>query len=187
MLRDLTIAELERKVGREIYVSEWTSVSQHEINEFGRVSRDPDRHHIDPEFARTHGPFGTTVLFGFQILSLLSFLSHPLRFKHGAGSVGYDLNYGLNRVRFVTPIPVNARFRNHVILKKIEQRKSGDYLITTLNTIELEGAARPALVAEWLGLLSRHAGKAPVRSAQELSPAPAPAPQRARKRTPDHP
>jgi acyl dehydratase len=183
MLRDLTIADLERKVGKEIYVSDWTSVSQHEINEFGRVTRDPDPIHIDPEFARTNGPFGTTVLFGFQILSLLSFLSHPLRFQHGDGRVGYDLNYGLNRVRFVTPIPVNVRFRNHVTLKKIEQRKSGDYLITTLNTVELEGAARPALVAEWLGLLSRDAGKAPARSALEVSPAPAA--QRARKRAPD--
>lgn len=183
MLRDLTVADLERKVGKEIYVSDWTSVSQHEVNEFGRVTRDPDPIHIDPEFARTNGPFGTTVLFGFQILSLLSFLSRPLRFQHGAGKVGYDLNYGLNRVRFVTPIPVNARFRNHVILKKIEQRKSGDYLITTLNTVELEGASRPALVAEWLGLLSRHAGAAPARSAPDASPAPIGL--RARKRTPD--
>jgi acyl dehydratase len=183
MLRDFTIAALARNVGKEIYVSEWTSVSQQEVNEFARVTRDPDPNHIDPDFARTNGPFGTTVLFGFQILSLLSFLCHPLRFKHGAGKVGYDLNYGLNRVRFVTPIPVNARFRNHVILKKIEQRKNGDYLITTLNTIELEGSERPALVAEWLGLLSRHAGSGLPRSA--LDDSPATAALRARKRALD--
>jgi acyl dehydratase len=149
------IESLSTQVGKEIYVSEWTSVSQAEINEFGRVTRDPDPIHIDPEFARTEGPFGTTVLFGFQILSMLSYLCRPLRFQHGRGAVGYDLNYGLNRVRFVRPIPVAKRFRNRVVLKKIERRKNGDFLITTTNTIELEDGERPALVAEWLGLVSR--------------------------------
>lgn len=149
------VEALISQVGKEIYVSEWTSVSQVEINEFGRVTRDPDPIHIDPEFARTAGPFGTTVLFGFQILSMLSYLCRPLRFQHGTRAVGYDLNYGLNRVRFVTPIPVNARFRNRVVLKRIERRKNRDFLITTTNTIELEDGERPALVAEWLGLVSR--------------------------------
>lgn len=151
------IETLRRHIGSEIYVSEWTSVSQSEIDEFARVTRDSDPMHVDPEFARTHGPFGTTVLFGFQILSMLSYLCRPLRFKHGTGAVGYDLNYGFNKVRFVAPIPVNARFRNHVVLKEIEQRKEGDYLLTTLNTIEVEGGGRPALVAEWIGLASRQA------------------------------
>jgi len=154
------IETLTSRVGEEIYVSEWTSVSQAETNEFGRVTRDPDPIHVDPEFARTEGPFGTTVLFGFQILSMLSYLCRPLRFQHGTGAVGYDLNYGLNRVRFVRPIPVGARFRNRVVLKKIEQRKNGDFLITTTNTIELEDGERPALVAEWLGLVSRQQGSA---------------------------
>src|SRR5579863_6630417 len=104
MLRDFTIRELERNIGKEIYVSEWTSVSQSEINEFARVTRDLDPNHVDPEFARTNGPFGTPVLFGVQLLALLSSLCRPLRFQHGAGKVGYELNYGLNRVRFVTPV-----------------------------------------------------------------------------------
>jgi acyl dehydratase len=155
MQTEFDVEELKRRIGDEIYVSEWTSVSQDEINDFGKATRDPDPMHVDPEFARSTGPFGTTVLFGFQILSLLSYLCRPLRFQYGTGTVGYDLNYGLNRVRFITPIPVNARFRNHVVLKKIEQRTNGDYVLTTVNTIELENAARPALVAEWLGLVSR--------------------------------
>jgi acyl dehydratase len=155
MQTEFEVEELKQRIGDEIYVSDWTSVSQDEINDFGKVTRDPDPMHVDPEFARSAGPFGTTVLFGFQILSLLSYLCRPLRFQYGTGTVGYDLNYGLNRVRFITPIPVNARFRNHVVLKKIEQRKNGDYVLTTVNTIELENAARPALVAEWLGLASR--------------------------------
>jgi acyl dehydratase len=155
MSNKFEVEALRSQIGREIYVSEWTSVTQAEINEFGKVTRDLDPIHVDPTFARTEGPFGTTVLFGFQILSMLSHLCQPLRFQHGTGAVGYDLNYGFNRVRFITPIPVNAAFRNRVVLKKIEQRKSGDYLLTTTNTIELENAARPALIAEWIGLVSR--------------------------------
>jgi acyl dehydratase len=158
MTNSYDIDELRGHIGAEIYVSEWTSVSQREIDEFARVTRDSDPMHIDPEFAKTHGPFGTTVLFGFQILSMLSFLCRPLRFQYGTGSVGYDLNYGFNKVRFVAPIPVNARFRNHVVLKEIEQRNECDYLVTTINTIEVEGSTRPALVAEWIGLASRQAG-----------------------------
>lgn len=155
MANQYDIEVLKRHIGRGIYVSEWTSVTQEEINAFGKATRDPDPIHIDPDFARAQGPFGTTVLYGFQILSLLSYLCRPLRFQHGTGEVGYDLNYGLNRVRFVTPIPVNARFRNRVVLKKIERRENGDYLLTTINTVELEDGAKPALVAEWLGLVSR--------------------------------
>ena len=86
---------------------------------------------------------------------MLSHLCQPLRFQHGTGAVGYDLNYGFNRIRFITPIPVDASFRNRVVLKKIEQRKSGDYLLTTTNTIELQDVVRPALIAEWIGLVSR--------------------------------
>ena len=151
----LDFADLRRKVGKEIHVSDWISISQREIDLFGKVTRDLDPMHINPKFAKENGPFGGPVLFGFQILSMLSHLCQPLRFKHGSGEIGYDVNYGLNRVRFVSPVPVNAKFRNHVVLKKIDQRKNGDYLLTTLNTIELKGSQRPALVAEWLGLISR--------------------------------
>lgn len=153
--RDFDITELKSKIGQEIHVSEWVSVSQAETNDFARVTRDLDPNHINPEFARAQGPFGTTVLFGFQILSMLTFLCRPLRAELGSGSLGHELNYGLNRVRFVRPIPVGARFRNRVTLKRIEPRKNGDYLVTTTNTIELEDGEKPAVVAEWLGLITR--------------------------------
>src|SRR3984957_15292610 len=155
MSNEFEVETLQSRIGREIYVSQWTSATQAEIDEFGRVTRDLDPIHVDPAFARTEGPFGTTILFGFQILSMLSHLCQPLRFQHGTGAVGYDLNYGFNRIPFIAPIPVNAPFRNHVVLKQIEQRKNGDYLLTTINTIELEGGARPAVIAEWIGLASR--------------------------------
>jgi acyl dehydratase len=155
MSTEFDVESLRAQVGKEIHVSEWISISQEEINEFGRVTRDLDPLHVDPAFAQKEGPFGTPVLYGFQILSMLSHLCQPLRFKHGTSAVGYDLNYGLNRVRFIRPIPVNALFRDRVVLKKIEERKNGDHLLTTINTIELQDDARPALIAEWIGLVSR--------------------------------
>jgi acyl dehydratase len=165
MPNELNVASLRRRLGKEIHVSDWISISQREIDTFGKVTRDLDPIHVDPKFAKESGPFGKPVLFGFQILSMLSHLCEPLRFKHGKGDIGYDLNYGMNRVRFITPIPVNALFRNHVVLKKIDQRKNGDYLLTTINTIELQGNRRPALVAEWIGLISRE--PAPIDAAKK--------------------
>jgi acyl dehydratase len=147
-----TLASL---VGQEILVSDWISISQEEINDFGRVTRDPDPMHIDPDYAREHSPFGQTILFGFQTLSMLSNLCSPVRYRHGGGVIGYDLNYGLNRVRFISPVPVNARFRNRMSLKSVERREDGSYLITSENVIEIEGQERPALIAEWIGLVSR--------------------------------
>jgi acyl dehydratase len=155
MTTEFDFKDLKSQVGKEIHVSPWISINQEEIIEFGRVTRDPDPLHVDPAFAEKSGPFGTPVLFGFQILSMLSHLCQPLRFKHGTNAVGYDLNYGFNRVRFITPVPVDALFRNHVVLKRIQRRKNGDHLLTTTNTIELKNGVRPALIAEWLGLISR--------------------------------
>ncbi|MEX6725798.1 MaoC/PaaZ C-terminal domain-containing protein, partial [Parapedomonas caeni] len=119
------------------------------------ANRDPDPMHIDPDYAREHSPFGQTILFGFQTLSMLSNLCSPVRYRHGGGVIGYDLNYGLNRVRFISPVPVNARFRNRMSLKSVERREDGSYLITSENVIEIEGQERPALIAEWIGLVSR--------------------------------
>ena len=149
------VETLSSLVGQEILVSDWISLSQDEIDAFGRVTRDIDPMHMDPEYARQHSPFGQTVLFGFQTLSMLSHLCSPIRYRHDGGVIGYDLNYGLNRVRFISPVPMNARFRNRMTIKSVEQREDGAYLITSENTIEIEGQERPALVAEWIGLVSR--------------------------------
>ncbi|WP_374598438.1 MaoC family dehydratase [Sphingosinicella sp.] len=149
------VETLSSLVGQEILVSDWISISQEEIDAFGKVTRDIDPMHVDPNYAREHSPFGQTILFGFQTLSMLSHLCSPIRYRHDGGVVGYDLNYGLNRVRFISPVPVNARFRNRMTIKSVEQREDGAYLITSENTIEIEGQERPALVAEWIGLVSR--------------------------------
>lgn len=151
----LTLATLRNRVGEEIFVSDWISVSQEEINAFGRLTRDEDPMHMDPHYAREQGPFGTTIVFGFQVLAMLSHLSRPLRFSHAEGARGYDLNYGFNRVRFISPVPVDTPFRSHVVLEHITERGPNEHLLTTTNTIEVQGRTKPALVAEWIGLMSR--------------------------------
>lgn len=153
MLQSFDIQSLRNRIGDELFVSDWITIGQQEINTFGQVTRDLDPMHMDPEYASTHGPFGTTIVFGFQILAMLSHFHAPLRLQNRNGQ-GYELNYGLNRVRFVRPVPVNTPFRNRVTLKDIHQRDDGAFLITTVNTIEVQGGDRPALVAEWIGFLA---------------------------------
>lgn len=157
-----SLEQLSERIGETLLVSDWLSISQEEVDAFGRLTRDPDPMHMDPDWARTHGPFGETVLYGFLTLSLLPALAKGLRFRHGEHEPGYDVNYGFNRIRFVSPIPVGRRFRDHVVLKAVERRPDGGLLVTTEHTIEVEGGERPALVAEWLGLLVRHPAAPPA-------------------------
>ena len=155
MLARLNIEDLKTRIGAEIHVSDWITVSQSDIDTFGRVTRDVDPLHMDPEHARTHGPYRKTVLYGFQTLSMLTHLSQPVRVEAVDEAGDYDLNYGLNRVRFIAPIPVDTPFRNRIVVKDLHRRDDGRYLLTTTNTIEIKGSERPALVAEWIGLLAR--------------------------------
>jgi acyl dehydratase len=153
--RRFTIEDLKTSIGEEIMVSPWISMSQEEVNLFGQVTRDPDPNHIDPEYAREHSPFGGPVLFGYQTLSMLSHLCDPMRLgqDNGNSGSGYEMNYGLNKVRFITPIHVGKRFRNRMKVLSIEEREDGSYMLTTLNTIEVEGQEKPAMTAEWLSLI----------------------------------
>jgi acyl dehydratase len=153
MLQSYDIHTLRNRIGQELFVSDWITVGQEEIDAFGRLTRDRDPMHMDPDYARAHSPFGRTVLFGFQILSMLSHFNAPLRLQER--SVGsYELNYGLNRVRFVQPVPVDTPFRNRVTLKDISRREDGALLVTTINTIEVQGNERPAVIAEWIGFIA---------------------------------
>ena len=117
------------------------------------MTRDLDPNHIDADYAKRNSPFGGPVLFGFQTLSMLSHLAEGIRMGHNDGSESYEANYGLNKVRFITPIRVGTRFRNRMSVKSIKQRKDGTYMIVTENVIEVEGQDKPAMTAEWLFLL----------------------------------
>jgi len=127
-------------------VSPWVEVSQERIDTFARAIDDFQWIHVDPARAKD-SPFGGTIAHGFLTLSLLSHLSERT-FSFSDRRMG--VNYGLNRVRFTSPVPSGSRVRARFTLAKYEPLDGG--VQVTWNTVlEIEGAAKPALVAEWIG------------------------------------
>jgi acyl dehydratase len=139
-LQDLAALE-----GQEIGVSHWVSVGQARIDEFARATGDSQWIHVDPARAAA-GPFGTTVAHGFLTLSLLPELA-AAAFR--IADVRMGVNYGLDRVRFPSPVPVDSRLRAVCALRRFEAIEGGAQLAMTV-TIEREGGAKPVCVAEWI-------------------------------------
>ena len=141
-----SIRELETRVGQEVGVSPWVEVTQERIDTFARAIDDHQWIHVDRErLARS--PFGGTIAHGFLTLSLLSHLSERT-FSFSDRKMG--VNYGLNRVRFTSPVPAGSRVRARFTLAKFEPLEGG-VQVTWNTVVEIEGAAKPALVAEWIG------------------------------------
>lgn len=142
---------LTMPAGTELGVSDWVLIDQQMISDFGRVTRDPDPMHIDPQWAAEHSPFGETIAYGFLTMSLLSHLLRSIH-KDDLTTVahGVQLNYGFDRMRLIAPIRVNSRIRGRFSLGE-ERADGGDRKIRkVIATVEIEGEDRPALVAEWL-------------------------------------
>ncbi len=145
-----TLAELAHKVGQPLGSSDWVLVEQSRIDAFAAATGDHQWIHCDPERAKA-GPFGTTIAHGFLTLSLL-----PMLFDSGfaIADVRMGVNYGLNRVRFVSPVPSGSRLRAHFRLLAFEPLPPTPATpgygaqMTVEATIEIEGAPRPACVAE---------------------------------------
>ncbi len=143
-----SIDELRGLVGQEVAIGDWFTVTQEQISAFADVTRDHQWIHIDQERARRDSPFGTTVAHGFLTLSLLSYLhSQAVQVRAGAR---LSLNYGLNRVRFTSPVPAGSRIRARSTLREVTDVPQGVRLLWAV-TVEIEGSQKPALVAEWLG------------------------------------
>ena len=146
-----SMATLGEFAGRELGVSAWVIVDQQRIDEFADCTGDRQWIHVDVERARVESPYGGTIAHGYLTLSLAASLAIE------AGVIPADaaaaLNYGLDKVRFIAPVKAGARVRNRVVLLAADRRADGRVLITLQNTIEIEGAAKPALVAESLAML----------------------------------
>jgi acyl dehydratase len=146
--------------------SDWTHFSQAEINSFGQNTRDVAALHMDAAWAKQNSPFQRTIAYGFQTLSLLTWLNHQVFDKLSDADNGYPINYGFERIRFTGPVPVDHSFRGHITLTKLEERKPGQQLQTFAVEIEVEGNDRPVLVAEWLALWVTEDGHKPLRDKQ---------------------
>ncbi len=140
-----TIAELPRHAGRKLGPTEWQPMTQDAVNRFADLTNDHNFIHVDPERAR-QTPFRGTIAHGFLTLSMLGPISQQLVVIEDAAT---SINYGLNKVRFPSAMPVGAEFRGHGEVVEVTQIDGGVQL-TAAFTIEVKGAARPAVAAECL-------------------------------------
>jgi len=139
------LADLQPLLGQEIGVSDWIVVDQQRIDQFAQATGDHQWIHIDPVRA-AQGPFGKTIAHGFLTLSLLPELFAA---AFDVADVRMGVNYGLNKVRFTAPVPSGSRVRGRFVLRGYQPIDGGAQL-TVEATIELEGSAKPACVAETL-------------------------------------
>ena len=144
-----SLADINDFVDQEIWLSDWIEVSQARIDQFADCTEDHQWIHVDQSRAQKESPSGTTIAHGYLTLSLLSYLSTGV-IPEG---VSQTINYGIGKVRFMTPVPSGARIRNRVILQSVEDRRQGRVLIQLKHTVEIENEKRPALVGETLALL----------------------------------
>ena len=143
------LKEAKALVSEELGLSEWQRISQRQISRFGKVTGDQQWIHTAPIRAKLYSPFKTTIAHGFLVLSLLpKFLEETYSIK----SAKMGVNYGLNRVRFTAPVPVNSFVRGRVLLKDFQEIKNGAKLTVEV-TVELKDSNKPACIAEQVFLI----------------------------------
>jgi acyl dehydratase len=150
-LEGYTLAAIADFVGRELGVSGWITIDQQRIDDFAACTGDCQWIHVDVERARRESPFGTTVAHGYLTLSLLPVMQSEIGTL--PDGVAAALNYGTNRVRFMTPVRSGARIRDRITLAGAEDKGGGRILTTTRHVVEIDGEDKPALVADTLVLL----------------------------------
>ncbi len=143
-----SLSDLHKYVGQEVGISDWIDITQEDITAFARLTHDEQWIHVDPERAARESPFKTTVAHGFMILSYASkFAYETLEIQ----DVSMGLNYGLDRLRFTSPTPVNSRVRGRLTLLEVEEKSPGlKYKVSIV--FEIEGQEKPACVAVWLAV-----------------------------------
>ncbi len=144
------LKDMEKAIGKEIFLTDWTQVTQEQINQFADSTKDHQWIHVDVEKA-AKGPFGQTIAHGFLTLSHIPFFSYqvPLKMEGAVMSV----NYGLDRVRFLNPVVSGARIRDRIVLTAVEEKPGNRILVTQTHTIEIEGQEKPACIAQMLGMI----------------------------------
>jgi acyl dehydratase len=137
--------ELKAAVGEQLGTSDWVTVEQKQIDTFAEATGDHQWIHVDAERAKD-GPFGGTIAHGYLTLSLLPVFSAQV---YKVENVKMGINYGLNKVRFTSPVPVNSRLRGSFELLEVSEVKDALQVVNKV-TVEIEGSERPACVAEWV-------------------------------------
>ena len=144
----ITTQEMARRIGTET-VSDWVEVTQTMIDTFADATGDHQFIHVDPERAKAT-PFGGTIAHGFLTLSLMPLLASKVPDAPRIEGVRMGVNYGGNKVRFLTPVRSGKRVRGRFKLLSFEEKRPGQWQQTVEFTVEIEGADKPAMVAEWI-------------------------------------
>jgi acyl dehydratase len=145
-----SLDEIRAKIGQEVGVSSWIEVDQVRIDAFADATEDRQFIHVDPA-AAAQTAFGGTIAHGFLSLSLLSRMGAEAMLL--PGGLKMAINYGLDRVRFLAPVRAGTRVRGRFTLDSVEEKAPGQILMRHTVTVEIEGEDKPALTAEWLGLM----------------------------------
>ena len=150
MSNEVTLEELKAYEGKELAPTDWFEINQERINQFADCTDDHQYIHVDPERMKD-SPMGSTIAHGFLSLSLLA----------GHGSSDWPelkdrvmgLNYGLDRVRFLSPVKVNSKVRFRTKIISVTEKSPGRVLIKAQKTLEIDGEEKPAMIAETLGVV----------------------------------
>jgi acyl dehydratase len=145
-----SLDEIQSKIGQEVGVSDWITIDQDRIDAFAEATEDRQFIHTDPS-AAAQTPFGGTIAHGFLSLSLLSRMAAEAILL--PDSLKMAINYGFDRVRFLAPVKGGKRVRGRFVLDSAEEKAPGQLLMRHSVTVEIEGEDKPALTAEWLGLM----------------------------------
>ncbi len=145
-----SIEDIQRRIGKETGVSGWIAIDQARIDAFAGVTEDRQFIHVDPE-AAARTPFGGTVAHGFLTLSLLSRMAAEAMMV--PAGVKMAVNYGFEKVRFLAPVRAGRRVRGRFRLERFEEKRPGQWQFVHEVTVEIESEEKPALVAEWIGMI----------------------------------
>ena len=147
----ISLDAYRKMVGQEIGVSSWHLIDQSRIDVYADVIEDHQFIHVDPERAKRETALGTTVAHGFLTMSLMSIMSYEV--MPVVEGMTHGFNYGFDKLRFISPVRAGSRVRGRFTLTEATLRKPNELLSRTNVSVEIEGEAKPALVADWLGLL----------------------------------
>jgi acyl dehydratase len=145
-----SLDEIRARVGCEVGVSSWLVIDQDRIEKFADATEDHQFIHVDPE-AAARTPFGRTIAHGFLTLSLLSRMAAEATLV--PEGLKMAVNYGFDRVRFLAPVKSGKRVRGRFTLDSVDEKAAGQWLLRHTVTVEIEGEDKPALTAQWLGLM----------------------------------
>jgi acyl dehydratase len=147
----ISLAAYQAMVGHEIGVSSWHMVDQKRIDVYADVIEDHQFIHVDPERAKAETAFGTTIAHGFLTMSLMSIMSYEVMPVISGTTMG--VNYGFDKLRFISSVRSGSRVRGRFTLAEAKLRKPKELQSRTNVTVEIEGEEKPALVADWIGLI----------------------------------